>query len=165
MPDIKSEIKIEKSLALNEKPAAGLENLKQKPGGSVEREKLKGLEQATEKVINEIIQTENHVPPAIGPIGGVSLPQAKQQKKIESVLSQGLQDIYLNLEPAKRQEFKKAGEETAKKINQLLTKAKVNIGDIINLIKKWLSLIPGLNKYFLEQEAKIKADEIMKIKR
>jgi len=32
------------------------------------------------------------------------------------------------------------------------------------LIKKWLLLIPGVNKYFLEQEAKIKADEIVKMK-
>jgi len=51
-----------------------------------------------------------------------------------------------------------------KKINTLLDKAKINLGKIASLIRKWLSIIPGVNKFFLEQEAKIKADEIMKLK-
>jgi len=28
----------------------------------------------------------------------------------------------------------------------------------------WLKLIPGVNKFFLEQEAKIKTDEVLKLK-
>lgn len=64
----------------------------------------------------------------------------------------------------KQKEFERVGKEISQKINDLLDKAKVKIKNIINLIKKWLLIIPNINKYFLEQEAKIKADEILKIR-
>ena len=164
MADIKSDIQAEKPLVLEEKPLADSEKLKQ----SLERfgigEKAKNLEQAKKSVMEEVRLTESAAPAATAPRGAVSAPPAKQQKQIEKVLAEGLDDIYLSLAPVKRQEFKKAGEETAKKISQLLARAKINIHEIIKLIKKWLSLIPGMNKYFLEQAAKIKADEIIKMK-
>ncbi|MDO9399610.1 MAG: hypothetical protein Q7T79_02920 [bacterium] len=88
----------------------------------------------------------------------------QRQKQVEKVLESGLKEIYDQLPDDKKREFKIVGEQTAIKINLLLEKTKVKIKDIIDLIKKWLLLIPGINKYFLEQEAKIKADEIIKIK-
>ncbi len=90
--------------------------------------------------------------------------QKEREKKIEKVLEKDLEHIYLSMLPEKRKEFKIAGEQTAREINKLLEKAKVKIKKIIGLIRKWLLMIPGVNKFFLEQEAKIKADEIMKIK-
>ncbi len=156
---------MEKSLPLNEKTFSGIEAMKERIGQGVEAEKMRKIEQAREAIIEEIARAENQAPATVGPVAALSAPQAKTQKQVENVLAEGLAEIYLNLAPAKRKEFKKAGEETAKKISQLLTKAKINIGEIIKLIKKWLSLIPGVNKYFLEQEAKIKADEIIKMKK
>ncbi len=88
-----------------------------------------------------------------------------QKKQIDDILSFGLSDIFLDLEPAKQQEFKKTGEVTVSKINALLNKANVNINKIVHLIKKWLGILPNANKYYLEQEAKIKADKIIQIKR
>ncbi len=88
----------------------------------------------------------------------------REEKEIEKALESGLEDIYLKMSPEKQKEFKAKGEETAKKINRLLHKAKVKIKDIIDLIKKWLAVIPGVNKFFIEKEAKIKTDEIVKIK-
>ncbi len=88
----------------------------------------------------------------------------EREKKIESILAEGMEEIYLNMTPAKREEFKKAGEEAAREINGLLEKTKVKVKKIINIIKKWLSIIPRVNKFFLEQESKIKADEVMKLK-
>lgn len=161
MPDIKTE----KPLVPKEKPVIKPESFKHGSESESVIEKFKNFEQLREKVAEEITRTENRVPSGIGPVGAVSAPQAKQQKQIENVLSSGLEEVYLNLSPAKRQEFRKTGEETAKKINQLMSHAKVKIGDIVKLIKKWLALIPGVNKYFLEQEAKIKADEIMKMRK
>jgi hypothetical protein len=32
---------------------------------------------------------------------------------------------------------------------------------ILALIRDWLKLIPGVNRFFLEQEAKIKTDKIL----
>ena len=75
-----------------------------------------------------------------------------------------MEDIFKEMPPDKRQEFKIAGERTAREINNLLDQAKIKIKKIIGLIRRWLELIPGINKFFLEQEAKIKTDEIMKIK-
>ncbi len=147
-----------------EKSSYNIEVLKERAASGTEKERIKKLEEARKTVIDEINQAENMAPPMIGPVGGVAAPTMQRQKQIETVLSSGLNEIYLNLTPEKQKQFKKAGEETAGKINLLLAKAKVNIGAIIKLIRKWLSLIPGVNRYFLEQEAKIKADEILKMK-
>jgi hypothetical protein len=88
----------------------------------------------------------------------------EREKQIENFLARDLEEIYLGLPLDKQVEFRKEGEETARKINKLLEKTKINLGKIVNLIRKWLSLIPGVNKFFLEQEAKIKADEIVKLR-
>ena len=89
----------------------------------------------------------------------------KREIKIEEILSEGLDDIFLGLPPKKQEEFKIEGEKAVIKINILLTKAKVSIEKIIDVIKKWLSTIPKVNRFFLEQEAKIKADRIIKLKK
>lgn len=97
-------------------------------------------------------------------VGNIRQKREKRQKGIEKILEADLGDRYLNMPPEKQREFRNAGEKTAKEINSLLDKAKIKIGKIISLIKKWLFIIPGVNKFFLEQEAKIKADKIIKIK-
>jgi len=102
-----------------------------------------------------------------GSVVGLSSMQKKivqRQKQIEIVLEKDLENIYLHMPVIKQREFKIKGERTAREINNLLEKTKIKIKKIINLIKKWLSIIPGINKFFLEQEAKIKADEIIKMK-
>jgi hypothetical protein len=85
-------------------------------------------------------------------------------EKIEDVLEEDLEDIYFQLPQDKQAEFAQKGEQTANQIETLLGHVKVNFGKILDLIKNWLRLIPGVNKYFLEQEAKIKTDKIIKIK-
>jgi len=97
-------------------------------------------------------------------IGEAVQARKEREEKIGKILEAGMEEIYLSLPANKQTEFKAKGEETTREINSLLGKAKVNIGKIVSLIKKWLSLIPGVNQFFLEQEAKIKADEIMKLK-
>ena len=86
-----------------------------------------------------------------------------RQKEIEDIMAKDLDELYLELPENKRMAFKKVGEETALKINELMIKGKSAAKKIVGLIKKWLSMIPGVNKYFLEQEAKIKTDEILKL--
>ena len=96
-----------------------------------------------------------------------STPNAyeERQKQIEDFLSRGLEEVYASLTPEKQAEFKRVGEETATKINNLMEKTKVKLKEIVKLIQRWLSIIPGMNKFFFEQEAKIKADMIMKLKK
>ncbi|MBI4598618.1 hypothetical protein HY734_00285 [Candidatus Uhrbacteria bacterium] len=82
-------------------------------------------------------------------------------QQIEDFLAEDLTDLYLKMTPSEQRIFKEKGEETASKIRQLLQSAKVNVGQILRLIRDWLKLIPGVNKFFLEQEAKIKTDKIL----
>ncbi|MFA5131072.1 MAG: hypothetical protein WC467_01480 [Patescibacteria group bacterium] len=90
--------------------------------------------------------------------------QKKRADEIDSILSEGLNEVFLKMNPAQQAAFKKSGEETVAKINVLLGEAKVKVNKIIALIRQWLKLIPGVNKFFLEQEIKIKADKILRIK-
>ncbi|MBL7053670.1 hypothetical protein ISS06_00505 [Patescibacteria group bacterium] len=82
-------------------------------------------------------------------------------KKIEDILADGVDLIYDELPNDVKKEFKKQGEETAFKIDEIISKTKIAIYKIIGLIKKWLIIIPGVNKFFLEQETKIKTEKIL----
>lgn len=88
----------------------------------------------------------------------------RREAEIDAYLSEGLSETFLAMPPDKQKIFKAEGEIVVKKINILLDATKVNVNKIINLIKKWLKLITGINRFFLDQEAKIKADKIIKIK-
>ena len=104
----------------------------------------------------------------ISPAAASSLTDDYQRRRlaaIDDVLAEGLDQVFLKMDPQTQRRFKEEGEKTASKINLLLNKAKVGVSKIIVLIKKWLGLVPGANKFFLEQEAKIKADKILKIKK
>ncbi|MDD2656060.1 MAG: hypothetical protein PHQ18_00605 [Patescibacteria group bacterium] len=85
--------------------------------------------------------------------------------RIEKVMEDGLEDAYKELTPLQQQEFKIKGEQTAWKIRQVLKKTHVKIKEVFKLLFEWLRLLPGVNKFFLEQEAKIKADKIISIKK
>jgi len=43
-----------------------------------------------------------------------------------------------------------------------LNKKRLDTAAIMELVLEWLRMIPKVNKYFLEQEAKIKTDRIVK---
>ncbi|MBN2854538.1 hypothetical protein JXK06_03350 [Patescibacteria group bacterium] len=90
--------------------------------------------------------------------------QKRREEAIDKILADGLGDIFLKMSPAKQKEFQTKGEETTKKIALLLKETKVRVNKIVELIKKWLKLIPGVNKFFLEQETKLKVDKIIKMK-
>ncbi|MFA7653736.1 MAG: hypothetical protein WCX97_01695 [Candidatus Magasanikbacteria bacterium] len=94
------------------------------------------------------------------------LPKVRDEitVKIEKIMSEDLLDVYQNLSPIARQEFKIKGEETASKIQELLQSTHVKVKKIFQLIVEWLKLLPGINRFFLEQEAKIKVDKILMLK-
>jgi len=90
--------------------------------------------------------------------------QRQRAVAIDNILAEGLNEVFIKMNPAQQAVFKKTGEETVTKISKLLMETKVRVNKIVDLIRKWLKLIPGVNKFFLEQEVKIKADKIMKLK-
>jgi len=91
-------------------------------------------------------------------------PEVERQVEIERILEEDLATVYFNLPEDKKEKFRLQGEQAAWQINKLLTATKLKAQKIISLIKNWLLLIPGVNRFFLEQEAKLKADEIIKLK-
>jgi hypothetical protein len=97
------------------------------------------------------------------PVPAVDPELEARRKKIESIMSAGLEEIYAKLDSTTQQKFRLAGEATASQINIMLSQGKIQIFKIINLIKNWLKLIPGANRFFLEQEAKIKTDSILQL--
>jgi len=90
--------------------------------------------------------------------------QKKREEAIDKILAEGLDEVFIGMTPGKQKEFKQKGEETTKKIYKLLGDTKVKMSKIVSLIRKWLRIIPGVNKFFLEQESKIKADKVIDIK-
>jgi hypothetical protein len=96
----------------------------------------------------------------------ITLPIVRDEvtKQVEHLMQEGLEDAYKELTPTQQQEFKIKGEETARNIRELLRAAHVKVKKIFKLIFEWLKLLPGINKFFLEQEAKIKADRILALK-
>ena len=90
--------------------------------------------------------------------------QKKREEEIDKILSDGLSEIFLKMTPDKQKEFQAKGEETVKKIAVLLQESRVKVNKIVDLIKKWLKLIHGVNRFFLDQAAKLKVDKIIRMK-
>jgi len=145
------------------------------PSAAPERPKGNIPGPETEKSLEKIVSGGSETPSS-GQTAGRIVPAPDNQssglaataekerlEQIEKILSDGLLEIYAQLDSDQQKVFKERGEETAAKINLLFKKAKVKIGEIISLIRKWLMVIPGVNRFFVEQEAKIKADEIIRL--
>lgn len=67
----------------------------------------------------------------------------------------------MSLPEARRAAFKATGEVVANKITDMIIYGKAKVKEVWKLIGEWLRVVPGVNKYFLEQEIKIKTDKIM----
>ena len=79
-------------------------------------------------------------------------------------MEEDLHDVFKELTPIQQQEFKLKGEKTASEIRLLFKKTHVKVKSIFRLLLEWLKMLPGINKFFLEQEAKIKTDKILAMK-
>lgn len=81
--------------------------------------------------------------------------------QIEKLLADNLGEIYMKMDSGLKERFKLKGEAVACRIERMIAKGKVRIKQIVNWIREWLRMIPHVNRFFLEQEAKIKADKIL----
>ena len=116
----------------------------------------------TERLPREIEQTIS--PPSVGQ-PGIDVTDSPLHQLVESILEEGLEELYFSMDEKHQLKFKKKGEATASQIIKLIQSAKATFKKVFNLIKSWLKMIPGVNKFFIEQEAKIKADKILEIER
>lgn len=113
------------------------------------------------EVPSQVKELPGQVPPATMPLPINA--EEQQLKQIESVLSEGLHDIFVALPPAEQQKFKVAGELAAREVSGLLAQVKVKLDAVIAVLRRWLSTLPGVNKFFVEQEAKIKAEKLVRL--
>lgn len=89
------------------------------------------------------------------------LPPAPLFVEIESILADNLQTVYAGLPEEVKLIFKAKGEEVAHTIQVMIENAKVKARRVLKLIVQWLKLIPGMNQFFLEQEATIKTQKLL----
>ncbi len=125
-----------------------------------EEEKTESSQTSTEKeepVIAPLSTTPNSPTPVL------QTKEDKIFKDIESILSEDIEEIYKNLPETLQEDFKKKGEETAKEIKGIISQARIAISKVLTLIKNWLLMVPGVNKFFLEQESKIKTEKILNL--
>jgi uncharacterized protein (DUF885 family) len=83
--------------------------------------------------------------------------------KIEKVLEENIADAYQRLSPSGKQAFKIKGEKTANAVKEMISQGHSKARKIFTLILEWLRMLPGVNRFFLEQEAKIKTDRLIKL--
>lgn len=115
-----------------------------------------------EAVPNTKAATVKHRPTSVQRAGSItSAIRDDVVVRIEKIMEDGIGDAFNRLSPTARQEFKLKGEQTAIKIRTLLKSSHIKVKKIFQLIFEWLKLLPGVNRFFLEQEAKIKTDHII----
>ncbi|MBN1585536.1 hypothetical protein JW899_04185 [Candidatus Uhrbacteria bacterium] len=85
------------------------------------------------------------------------------QQRLERVLEDGLTDIYLSMPKPQRQAFRVEGERVASRLRQAIDSTRIRASEILETITAWLRMIPGINRWFLEQEAKIKTDRVIQL--
>lgn len=82
-------------------------------------------------------------------------------KEVEKILEEGLGDYVPDMPEEARQRFLAKGGEVAGELSGMVRALNVTVKRVVDLIKDWLLTIPGVNRYFIEQEAKIKTDKIV----
>lgn len=102
-------------------------------------------------------------PPSPALTDPTSQPKAELLLRVEDILSEDLEEIYQKMTPENQRKFRTKGEEVARTVWQMIETTKLQLKKILILLREWLKLIPGVNRYFLEQETKIKIDKIIEL--
>jgi len=87
------------------------------------------------------------------------------QQDIEKRLCEDLEDVYASLDSSAQEKVKIDGEKTANEIEKLLEQKIQEQKDVskkvLEKVRQWMHKIPGVNKFFLEQESKRKTDYML----
>jgi hypothetical protein len=155
-----TEINHSPDLARSERPSEG---------GRVEIEANKENQESRAQMQNENRTGRETFafPSATVPASPVPSAAAKPESlvQIEHILQDGLMGVYQQLDDKGKEKMKLGGEKAANKIDQLIKSTKITAKKVLDIIRNWLKSIPGVNKHFFEQEAKIKTDQILAMNR
>jgi hypothetical protein len=92
-----------------------------------------------------------------------ALPKDEVTVKLEKILEDGLGEYVSAMPEEARTRFLYKGQETAAQLSVMVRGLKIHAKKVVELIRDWLLTIPGVNKFFLEQEAKIKTDRVLEL--
>ena len=126
------------------------------------------MESAQERVQETVPTKPQPAPPPVDATHQVQRavaapPVIKDQvaQEVEQILASGLEPFYASLPPEGKTLFRHKGEQASQEISAMVRQLSVQVKRVLELIYHWLKIIPGVNKFFLEQEAKIKTDQII----
>ena len=130
-----------------------------------EREAFQTVEEQKDSFLENAVEEKPDIAKAIEEVPTAPIVQAPIIKdeltvEVERVLEDGLGDFYATLNSTEKEKFKIKGEHAATEITIMVRTMKINFKRVLWLIRDWLLTFPGINKFFLEQEAKIKVDTI-----
>mgnify|MGYP001610034885 CR=1 FL=1 len=128
-----------------------------------EREIIRVPEKSPQQSEEEKKQSSARKVAPKAPVPAPIAPQPKSELliEVEDILSEDMEDVFKNMSPDNQQKFKAKGEEIARTIWQMIETAKLQLKKVLTLLREWLKMVPGVNRYFLEQETKIKIDKII----
>ncbi len=126
-----------------------------------------GLEIKTKLERPEIKDTDEHLTEKELQAAKIEMPKlapasakSKTRQSIENVLSDNLKSVYAVMPAGQKKKFRVVGEQTASKLELMMRGTRLKATKVLALIRHWLAIIPGANSFYLEQEAKIKTDQI-----
>ena len=92
-----------------------------------------------------------------------SAPKDDVTLRVEKILEEDLGELYATLPESAKPKFKEKGERAAVEISAMVRSLKLKARRALELIRDWLLVIPAVNRFFLEQEAKIKVDMLTEL--
>lgn len=134
-----------------------------------EEQALEQMEEAREEergFLENVTETEEAQAATPAPAAqptALQEPEGKDEVllEVEKILEDGLEPLYQSMDATAKEKFQKKGKEVSNRIANMVRSFKLKMDRVILLIRSWLLTIPGVNKFFLEQEAKIKADKVL----
>lgn len=149
----------QESAEVDEVALAEREALKEMEAAAQETEKDNFLETAQEAAPTSTVTPATQATPAQEAAPPVEKDQVTQE--VEKILEDGLGEYIPDMPDEAREKFIKKGGEVAGEVSGMVRSMNVQVKRVLDLIRDWLLTIPGVNRYFVEQEAKIKTDRIV----
>lgn len=99
------------------------------------------------------------------PAAVIAVPPDKVAEDVQQILEDGLEEAIITMPEDAKQRFLEKGKQIGTIVSDMVRRYKVEVKRVLNMLKEWLTAIPGINKFFLEKEAKIKTDRILELER
>jgi hypothetical protein len=130
-----------------------------------ERERPKSAEESVLDRPPQDVQGGVPIPPSVpgAPAASISTELSPLAREVDAVLEEGLATIYATLPRENQDQFRNTGKVLVQKIEVTINQSNLKLKRLIQWLRSWLKIIPGINRFFLEQELKIKSDKIMDI--